>query len=211
MKITFFFLGLSAMFLFSNCKTTTNAVEPIEPAVVEKPMPVIEMLVSASQQKMIPYEPLQSVNFQLQTSENVAYQAKSRETAKSVAQATVKGVPSLVTYETMTLALLPNKDEKRCLMLTIDPYAKLLNIAVEDNYLAKKNFFHLCFDDNNNFYTNKDVSNNTIVLTNSMIINNILYAIVYKVTNPENDKLWFSPGNGVVKAELADGRTWNRK
>jgi uncharacterized protein YlaN (UPF0358 family) len=214
MKIKFLFLSFAAMFLFSNCETSCPAepaIEPVDVVVVEKPLAPIEMPVTAAMQKMIPYAPSQVVTFLLQNNDNLTYKAKSHEIYKNVTQSQVNGVSRLINFDLVRLAILPNQDSLKCMMLSINSYTKVFEVLIEDNLARKWNYFRVNFDDNNSFLLNKNASNNTVELSNYLTINNIDYENVYKVTNSDNDKLWFSLQNGVLKAELADGRTWNKK
>jgi hypothetical protein len=210
MKFNNLFLALSTMLLLSNC-TTTNTVEPIiEPVPVVKST-LIDLSLTELQQKMIPYSASQVITFQIETNENLSYLAKPKEVAKYVTESYVNGVQQLTTYEIMKLAILPNQDSLKCMLLTVNGLRKRLEVLVEDNLANKWNYFHLDYDANSNFYLNKNASSNTVELNNRLIINGVEYNNVYQVTNLQNDKLWFSLQNGVLKAELADGRTWNKK
>jgi hypothetical protein len=210
MKFNNLLLVLSTMLLLSNC-TSTNTVEAIiEPVPVVKST-LIDLSLTELQQKMIPYSASQVITFQLHTNENLAYLAKPREVAKYVTESYASGVQQLITYEIMKLAILPNQDSLKCMLFTVNGYKKQLEILVEDNLAGKWNYFRLDYDEKSNFYLDKNASGNTVELNNRLIINGIEYNNVYQVTNLQNDKLWFSLQNGVLKAELADGRTWNKK
>jgi hypothetical protein len=215
MKIKFLFLSLSAMFIFSNCEKVTTPeptnTAPVVVTVIEKPLPLVEMPMTESLQKMIPYTASQIVNFQLHTNDNLAYQAKPRESSKFVTQAFVNGVSSLVNFEIARVAILPNRDSLKCMMLTVNSFSKIFEVLIEDNLAGKWNYFRLNFDDYGSFVLNKNASGNMVESINTLTINSIDYHNVYKVTNSNNDTLWFSLQSGVLKAELADGRTWSKK
>ncbi len=97
------------------------------------------------------------------------------------------------------------------MMLIVNAYRKRLDILIEDNRSMKWNYFYLDYDANGDFYLGKNASENTVEANKSLNINNVDYTNVFAVTSWKNDKLWFSLQKGVIKAELADGRTWQKK
>jgi hypothetical protein len=215
MKFNNLLLVLLTTLFFSNCSITTT-VEPAEvtvgqPVVIEPVLPVIELPVTDALQKMIPYTTSQVLNFQIHTNENLAYQAKPRESLRYIIQTKVDNVTRLINYEVMRVAILPNQDSLKCMMLSVNAYTKRFEVLIEDNLAKKWNYFYLDYDENNRFYLNKNASSNTVERVNQLTVNRIDYTDVYQVTNTQNDKLWFSLQQGVLKAELADGRTWHKK
>jgi hypothetical protein len=209
MKNVLFFWLLALTTGLTACREPN--IETVAPT-VETPdvkQAALHLTMPEAYTKLLVY-PAQSVSqFTIQTKATLAYLARPVQTKAMQTSEYVNGGYRTVHYQRHSVAILPNQDSLKCMMLTVDNRLNDLEILIEDNRAAKWNYFFLDLDQAGNpLTTNK--RNHKVTALSGFAIGSTAYGLVYELMNLYGDKLWYSPRDGILKAVLADGRTWQK-
>jgi hypothetical protein len=171
----------------------------------------VNMTLTTAMRQLVPYQKDHVAVFSLQNQQELSYVTGARKLKQlTVYQNNESGGTRTTNYEVEEIAIIPDNDLEKCMMMTLDAQAKTLELLIEDSQALKWNYFYLAFKDDGTLDLKSPLASKPQEIGN-LTLNGKTFTNVVQLTNTRNDHVWYSPQSGVVKANLADGRTWEKR